>query len=296
MDGSIDKYIGCMVGLAVGDALGTTLEFKPKGIIEAGVVPELTDMIGGGPFNLKPGQWTDDTTMALCLALSLIEKQGFDAADQMDKYWKWVKEGFMSSTGQMFDIGDTTSEALCRYQSTGNPFAGVPDPKKAGNGALMRLAPIPMVYIKDMENVKKHAILMSQTTHGAQDSLDACSDYAVRIAHALKGMSKDVVLDGLPDEYLTAPKEEIRASGYVKHTHQAALWAFKNSNTFEEGALKAVNLCEDADTTGAVYGQLAGAYYGFSEIPEKWRNAVYYLEMIKQISIGLYNLVDIVVV
>ena len=134
-----ERYRGCLLGLAVGDALGTTLEF-----CRPGSFTPITDMVGGGPFRLKPGQWTDDTSMALCLASSLTERGGFDARDQMERYVRWWREGYWSSTGRCFDIGNTTSAALSRFQKTGDPFAGSTDPHAAGNGSLMRLAPVPL--------------------------------------------------------------------------------------------------------------------------------------------------------
>lgn len=271
---TLDKFQGCLMGLAVGDALGTTNEFLPKGIIEAGVKPLITDIVGGGPFFLKPGQWTDDTSMALCLAMSLIEKNGFDPKDQMDKYMKWVDEGYMSSNGKCFDIGTTTSDSLEKYKKTGDPFAGSKDSTSSGNGSLMRLAPIPMFFLNDLTDVVNHARLMSATTHGSEECLSICELYATRIALALRGCPKEEILNVVAaDEfapYKSKTKDQIKASGYVVHTNEAALWSFYNTDNFRDGAILAVNLCEDADTTGAVYGQLAGAYYGLSGIPQEW--------------------------
>ena len=135
----IERFRGCLLGLAVGDAEGTTLEFKPPGTFEP-----ITDMVSRGRFGLKPGQWTDDTSMALCLAASLTERGQFDERDQMQRYVKWWRDRYMSSTGTCFDIGSTTSYALSTFQRTGNPFAGFSDPNIAGNGSLMRLAPVPL--------------------------------------------------------------------------------------------------------------------------------------------------------
>ena len=138
---SKDRFRGCLLGLAVGDAVGTTLEFKPPGSFKP-----IHDMVGGGPFSLKPGEWTDDTSMALCLATSLLEKNGFDPKDQMDRYCRWWKEGYLSSNGRCFDIGNTVSAALALYGRTGDPIAGSTNPQSAGNGSIMRLAPVPMFY------------------------------------------------------------------------------------------------------------------------------------------------------
>jgi len=133
---------GALLGLAAGDALGTTLEFQPG-------PHQLTDMVGGGPFGLWPGEWTDDTSMALCLACSLVELGRFDAADQMQRYVDWWREGYMSSNGRCFDIGNTVATALRRFQATGEPHAGSTDPFTAGNGSLMRLAPVPLFFHAD---------------------------------------------------------------------------------------------------------------------------------------------------
>ena len=135
----IYRYRGCLLGLVVCDALGTTLEFKTPGSFQP-----IDDMTGGGPFDLAPGMWTNDTSMALCLAESLIEKKGFDPEDQMRRYVRWYREGHLSSNGYCFDIGITVREALLHFDETGEAYAGSEDPYSAGNGSLMRLGPVPM--------------------------------------------------------------------------------------------------------------------------------------------------------
>jgi ADP-ribosylglycohydrolase len=283
---AIEHFRGCLLGLAVGDALGTTLEFRSPGTFKP-----ITDMIGGGPFNLNPGQWTDDTSMALCLAESLIECRGFNPKDQMERYVRWWKEGYLSSTGTCFDIGNTTRTALSAFLKTGNPMSGPTDAYSAGNGSLMRLAPVPMLYAKDPREAIEKSGESSKTTHGAGVCIDACRYFGGLIAGALAGTEKDELLS---DHYAPIPgywkthsliseiediaagsfkkknPPEIRGTGYVVQSLEAALWAFSHSNTFEEGCLMAVNLGDDADTTGAIYGQIAGAYYGEEGIPEKW--------------------------
>ena len=131
--GKIERFRGCLLGLAAGDAVGTTVEFSPRGTFEP-----VSDMVGGGPFNLRPGEWTDDTSMALCLAVSLLECGGFDARDQIERYCRWVGTGYLSSNGRCFDIGGTVSQALDAFQRTGDPFSGSTDPWSAGNGCIMR--------------------------------------------------------------------------------------------------------------------------------------------------------------
>jgi len=282
----IQHYRGCLLGLAVGDALGTTLEFKSPGTFKP-----ITDMIGGGPFNLEPGQWTDDTSMALCLAESLIECRGFNPKDQMERYVRWWKEGHLSSTGRCFDMGNTTRTALSAFLRTGNPMSGPTDAFSAGNGSLMRLAPVPMFYSKDPREAIEKSGESSKTTHGASVCTDACRYFGGLIAGALAGTEKDELLadhyapiPGYWDKHPLVPEiddiaagsfkkknpPEIRGTGYVVQSLEAALWAFHKSKTFEEGCLMAVNLGDDADTTGAIYGQIAGAYYGEEGIPRKW--------------------------
>ena len=288
--GRSSRFRGALLGLAVGDALGTTLEFRSPGSFEP-----LTDMVGGGPFGLRPGEWTDDTSMALCLAESLVERGGFDARDQMERYLRWWREGHLSSNGRCFDVGVTVSSALARFERTGEPVAGSTDPYSAGNGSIMRLAPIPLFFAADPAEAIRRAAESSRTTHGATTAVDACRYLACLIIGALDGLSKETLLSprwaplpGLWEQEPLAPEideiaagsfkhrepPEIKGSGYVVRSLEAALWAFDRSGSFREGALKAVNLGDDADTTGAVYGQLAGAFYGEDGIPEEWRAVV----------------------
>ena len=292
-----ERFRGALLGLAVGDALGTTLEFKPPGTFEP-----ITDLVGGGPFRLKPGQWTDDTSMALCLAESLIESRGYDPADQLRRYCRWYREGYLSSTGRCFDIGNTTREALERFEQTHESFCGSTDPRTAGNGSIMRLAPVALFYAQRPREAIERAGESSRTTHGAREAVDACRYFAGLIIGALQGCSKDDLLSpyfspvpGLWTETPLAPKiaavaagsfkakdpPAIQGSGYVVDSLEAALWAFHRSHSFKDGALLAVNLGDDADTTGAVYGQLAGAYYGEEGIPEAWRVKLAYREVIE---------------
>jgi len=285
-----ERYRGALIGLATGDALGTTLEFKPPGTFEP-----ITDMVGGGPFGLDPGQWTDDTSMALCLAESLIECNGFDPIDQLRRYLRWKREGHHSSTGRCFDIGRTVLQALDTFDRYGEPWSGSTDEFSAGNGSLMRLAPVPLFFASDPEIAIARAADSSRTTHGAWEAIDACRYLAALIVGAVQGRSKQELatpmftpIEGLWDREPLAPKirevasgsfakrnpPEIRGAGYVVASLEAALWAFAKSTSFEDGALLAVNLGDDADTTGAVYGQIAGAYYGVEAIPRRWRKTL----------------------
>jgi ADP-ribosyl-[dinitrogen reductase] hydrolase len=282
----IERYRGSLIGLAVGDALGTTLEFCRPGTFEP-----LKDMVGGGPFRLQPGQWTDDTSMALCLAESLIEKKGFDPIHQLETYLKWCIDGHLSSTGECFDIGNTVQQSLWQFEDTKKPYCGSTESWTAGNGSIMRLAPIPLFYAKNPLEVIDKSGESSRTTHGAATCVDACRYFGTLIAGAVNGVSKEVLLSErycpIAEYWAAHPlvaeideiaagsfkrrqPPEIKGTGYVVKSLEAALWAFYNSSSFAEGCLLAVNLGDDADTTGAVYGQLAGAFYGESAIPQKW--------------------------
>ena len=302
----IERYRGCLLGLAVGDAVGTTLEFQPPGTFEP-----INDMIGGGPFNLQPGEWTDDTSMALCLAESLIEKKGFDPIHQLQKYQQWYRQGHLSSTGRCFDIGGTVRQALWQFEQTGEPFCGSTDPRTAGNGSIMRLAPVPLFYAADPENAIAKSKDSSRTTHGATTAVDACRYLAALIIGAINGISKAELLsqryNPIPNYWETNPlipeideiaqgsfkhrqPPEIKGTGYVVKSLEAALWAFYHSNTFAEGCLLAVNLGDDADTTAAVYGQLAGAYYGEIGIPQTWQEKLAYRNLIASMAEQIFYL------
>lgn len=297
-----DRYHGALLGLATGDALGTPLEFTRKGDVEP-----IDEMVGGGPFGLPPGYWTDDTSMALCLAESLVER-GFDPHDQMTRYVRWWRKGHWSSTGKCFDIGNATRAALVRFEADGDPFAGSTDSHSAGNGSLMRLVPVALRYAHDPAQAVRLAAESSRTTHAAREAIDACRYFAALLVGALNGRDKSELLsprfapeavawnaDPLSPaidaiaagSFRHKTEREIRASGYVVHTLEAALWAFSRTNTFRDGALLAVNLGEDADTTGAVYGQLAGAYYGARAIPESWRSKIVKREEIERLASAL---------
>ena len=234
------RFRGCLVGLATGDALGTTLEFKSRNSFQ-----RLEDMVGGGPFDLEPGQWTDDTSMALCLAESLIECGGFDAKDQMRRYVRWADDGYLSSNGKCFDIGITVSQALSRFRRSGDPFSGSTDPQSAGNGSLMRLAPVPMFYVDDPRSAIERSAESSRTTHGTAEAVDACRYFAGLLVAALIGVDKTQLMEprycpvhGLWERESLAPRvaavadgsfkdsSDIRGTGYVVQSLEAALWAF----------------------------------------------------------------------
>jgi len=287
------RFRGCLLGLAVGDALGTTLEFRAPGSF----VP-LTDMIGGGPFGLQPGQWTDDTSMALCLAHSLLHCRGFDAVDQMNRYCNWYRHGYMSSTGECFDIGGTVSQALEAYLRSGDPFSGSQAESTAGNGSLMRLAPVAMYYAHSpLAVVATMAADSSRITHAATEAVDACVLFAAQLRMALAGHDKQAILlghgatPGAPAiaalalrDHVAVDAAAIRGSGYVVDALSAALWCFATTDDYASAVLKAANLGDDADTTAAICGQLAGAYYGLEGIPAGWRQTLHDAPMLLAVA------------
>lgn len=303
-----ERFRGALLGLAVGDALGTTLEFRQPGSFEP-----IDDMVGGGPFGLESGQWTDDTSMALCLATSLLECGGFDATDQMQRYVRWWDEGYMSSTGFCFDIGNTVLAALERFCEDGNPYAGSTDRYSAGNGSLMRLAPVPMFSVSDATEAINMAAKSSRTTHQAQEAVDSCRYFAGLLVGALHGINKEKLLspgycpaEGLWESDPLAARiarvaagsfkfrhpPDIRGTGYVVESLEAALWAFFRSDNFREGALLAANLGNDADTTAAIYGQIAGAHYGIQAIPATWQQQLTMAADIASLADQLYASAD----
>ncbi len=304
----LQRYRGSLLGLAAADAVGTALEFK-----QPGSFAPITDMIGDGPFHLRAGQWTDDTSMALCLAESLIERQGFDPVDQLQRYVRWYRQGHLSSTGRCFDIGNTVCAALGRFERTRESYCGSTDPMSAGNGSIMRLAPIPLFYAKNMAKAIELSGESSRTTHGAVAAVDACRYLGALIVGAINGAGKEELLSAryspIPGYWQGYPlvaeidavaagsfKQRqpplIQGTGYVVKSLEAALWAFYRSRSFREGCLLAANLGDDADTTAAVYGQLAGAFYGVWDIPVSWRAQLAYLELIESFAERLFELAE----
>lgn len=305
------KFRGALLGLALGDALGTTLEFSARDS-----KPRVTELIGGGPFNLKPGQWTDDTSMALCLAHSLIRCEESVLADQIKLYWYWWREGAFSVNGECFDIGNTVMSALHKYETEKTVYAGSTSPDTAGNGSLMRLAPAALFAFSSPKEVARICGDSSRTTHGAVEAVDACRYFGVLIHGAVRGVPKHKLTTELytPTKGMwdgrtaLAPavvgaalnahkktRDQIKSSGYVIDTLEAAIWAFHHTDNFEDGAILAVNLAGDADTVGAVYGQLAGAYYGEMQINPEWIRGlakfhIFYLYADKLLRFGLCDM------
>jgi len=259
---------GCLIGLAIGDALGAPVEFCDPGTFDP-----VTGYRGGGPFNLEAGQWTDDSSMALCLADSLLATGRLDLGDQLERYWRWYEQGDNSVTGECFDIGSGTLRALESWRYTGAVEAG--GENSLGNGSLMRLAPVPIRWQHDPSLAGTMAARSAITTHGHPLAIAATGYFGELLARALAGEPKVALLG----DWWQGPAEvqaiahgswrhtPIQASGHALRSLEAALWAFGSTDTFEACVLAAANLGDDADTVAAIAGQLAGAHYGLDAIP-----------------------------
>lgn len=297
LDAIRDRALGALVGLAVGDAIGTTVEFKQRGSFDP-----VTDMVGGGPFNLKPGEWTDDTSMALCLADSLIAFDGLDERDLLERFCRWWLYGENSVTGHCFDIGNATAASLRAFQETGDIHSASADARNGGNGSIMRLAPVACRYWNNPDKLRDAARRQSGTTHPAAEPVDASEALAMILGNAIRGMPLTDLLSASCGPY--TPKvqavvdgswrgkhrDAIRSSGYVIDTLEAAIWACAaSSGSFEQTVLRAVNLGDDADSVGAVAGQIAGAFYGLSGIAELWRKRLAWNDRIEGLADRLFT-------
>jgi ADP-ribosyl-[dinitrogen reductase] hydrolase len=296
-----DRRIGTLVGLAIGDALGAAVEFKPPGTFEP-----VTGYRAGGPHGLNAGEWTDDTSLALALADSLAVI-GWDLNDQATRYLSWYRIGEYSVNGRCFDIGNATRRALLRFAETGDAATSGPtDERSAGNGSIMRLAPVPIffadLYPDRADELIHYGYESTLPTHRAPQATSACAYMTLILAALMAGEPRNVVLD--PDWPLLSvlrndaevhPEVEevitggfrreppaIKGSGYVVRSLEAALWALNRSHSFEEAVLAAVNLGDDADTTGAVCGQLAGAHWGKGGIPQDLLDGLAQRNMIEE--------------
>lgn len=297
MTSEYDRYRGALLGLACGDALGTTVQYMPRGSFAP-----LTDIVGGGPFELRAGDWTDATSMALCLAHSLVYRRAFDPIDQMNRYCNWYNVGYMSSTGDCFDIGNSVGKALRYYLKTNDPFAGSPNPDSAGSGALMRLAPIVMFYALNEKNVLHYSGESTRTTHGAQEAIDCSRLFGLQLRQAILGHEKLRIIEVssadftskkvealVAKQYISKNVSQIKATRFAADSLEAALWCFWHTSTFEDAVLKAANLGGISDTTAAICGQLAGAYYGAQSIPSAWIKKLAMADEICELTDKLYE-------
>lgn len=278
----LNKYIGCIVGCAVGDAYGMPYEFKERGSFKS-----TGEMVSGGVFNLKKGYYTDDASQVLCLANSLIENDGeFNKHDFMKKLRDWYIDGYMSSTGDFIDIGTQTRIVLDQYDYDGS-FVKMSDESQSGNGSLMRIAPIPLVF--SFEDIEKYAIASSDVTHSSQTCFDCCVKYSHLIKHALNGVSKD---DLKKLSQFNLEDGDFGSSGYVLDSYDTALYSFFNTDNFKDSIIMATEFGSDTDTNACITGMLSGAYYGVENIPESWKKDLKDYDLFVRTAEQLYFIKD----
>ncbi|AVL19106.1 ADP-ribosylglycohydrolase [Enterobacter cloacae] len=292
---SRDNALGALVGLAVGDAVGTTLEFKARDS------ENVSDMQGGGPFMLYAGEWTDDTSMALCVAETYLAENRMNT-DTLRKFLlRWYQTGENSSNGRCFDIGNTTRFALEQYLHVGPSWYGNTEKHTAGNAGLVRQAPVSIFRRKSLRAIYFESQAQSRATHGAVESIDACQFLGLILHHLINGHQKEEafsphvfplcarVMIINAGEYKHKARHQIRSSGYVIDTLEAAMWAVWNTDNFRDAILLAANLADDAASVAATAGQLAGALYGYSEIPQDWKDKLVQHERIAALASDLFD-------
>jgi ADP-ribosyl-[dinitrogen reductase] hydrolase len=269
------RSFGALLGHAVGDALGCTVEFLSREEIRSRYPGGHREIVGGGPFGIPRGGWTDDTAMALAVARGIIESPDDPVEAVGRQFMAWFHAGPP-------DVGNTVRLALAAYDRTGSWEAVARAVERelgdraGGNGALMRTLPAAIAYGPDTAQ----ALRIGRMTHPHPESDTALAAYHRMVDGLLSGRSKQEALEAavavagplagrlaaLPE----LPEAAIASSGYVVHTLEAAVWSFFQTNTLEDCIVTAVNLGDDADTVGAVAGGLAGAFYGPSAVPRRW--------------------------
>jgi len=286
-----DKKLGTLIGLAIGDAMGAPYEFMNKN-----VYTPTKKYARGGWHNIDLGEYTDDTSMALCLANSLIECKEFDAYNQMQKYSQWYKNGYMSTRKYCFDIGNATRNSIDDFILNDVAYSNVTRDNESGNGSIMRLAPIP-IYYDNYEEMINYAYLSSRVTHKSDESANSCIILASIIYNCYKYVDKITILENvvISNDSIKYILEEYHESilngyldiiptGYCVDTLNCAIKGFLYFDTFIDGLMYVISLGEDTDTVGAVYGQIAGAYYGLSQIPNYYKQNLMNYNMIFDIA------------
>ena len=271
--------IGMMVGLAIGDAMGSALEFMP--MRDRGDF--ITNYQKSSVFPIEAGQWTDDTSMALAIADAIIENQGqWNPVTVMQNFLDWYQTGKYSAIDHCFDIGNTCRSALENWMlDPATPYQGSTDPQSSGNGALMRMAPV-IISSATLEEAQHKANEQTILTHGSAECIKYSSAFAEELFYYRYAPT-------LPVDYKIA-RENVKPTGYVRESYEAAWWAVKNASDFESTIIKAINLGGDADTIGAIAGQIAGALYGANKIPNWMKDGLYEYKMIEDTAIKLFSI------
>ena len=290
-----DRYLGALFGLAVGDAVAAATQYK-----KAGTFTPVGDMLGGGPFDLPRGAWSDDTSMALCLAESLVETEGFNPRDQVERYSRWQQQGYLSSTGQCVGITAGTAKALAQAKWRRQLFSGSHDPTQLDPEVLSRVAPAVMFFFAKPAEAVTMAGDAARTTCQSATAVEACRFFGAVLYGALSGKPKAAALapaaDLLDPASLRTTVADLAQhalqlgaagtplAGNVVEALEAALWAFRTTDNFRDGALRIANLGANSDVAAATYGQLAGAHYGIGSIPGTWRNSLIGKEIIESLA------------
>jgi ADP-ribosyl-[dinitrogen reductase] hydrolase len=265
------RFQGALLGLATGDAVAAATQYRRPGRFTP-----VGDLLGGGPFDLPRGAWSDDTAMALCLAESLIERQGFDARDQVARYRRWQQEGYLSATGQCLGITAGTARALALAQWRRQAFSGPHDPSILDPESLSRVAPVAMYFFAQGATViAEQAADAARTTCQAPLVLASCRALARALHAALSGRPKTAILAA--GQALDEPAAKSAAAVPPESAPAvlaAALDAFDRTPNFREAVLAAANLGGSSDVVAATCGALAGAHYSASAIPAPWRDSL----------------------
>ena len=292
------RVAGVFIGLAVGDALGVPLEK-----MEIGSFDLVTEMLGGGPYDLPPGAWTDETATALCLAQSLLVTHELDVYDLAEKFKRWVETGENSSTGVCVGIEQKLLNFVGNFERTGGFDPSSLNQKAKGNSVLARVGPVACIHWDDLGTASKIAKQQSYLTHSSE-IVAAASEYLVlALSHLIAGRDWNYVCN-MPIEDDWPTEIELIAKGQWKHKTidnlkstknivdilEASVWSVGNSKSFEEAVTKAVNLGGNSDTVGAVTGQLAGALYGLESIPIRWFDQLLQIEKLTDISMQMVEL------
>ncbi|MBQ3441447.1 ADP-ribosylglycohydrolase family protein [Candidatus Saccharibacteria bacterium] len=289
-----DRARGMLVGLAVGDALGAPVEFLP-GPSDV-YIKDMGERIANFHENMRlpSGVWTDDTEMALCLADSLLASGGYDSYDIMMKFVAWCDNGYRTYDGKpAVDVGIQTARAIGDFKTC--PVIFKDDvAESAGNGAIMRLAPVVIATAKfgNIDFVSKMAGLSCRETHNSKTAEMVTRIFAEILFVTLKGGTKQEI-SAYVDKKMIIEKDSDNLrnlGGYIVDTFAIALFGLMNFDSFKDGMMAVIRLGGDTDTNGAVYGQLAGAYYGYSAIPKEWREEVYLASELVDIADKLANM------
>lgn len=287
-----DYFKDVLFGVAIGDALGVPVEFRSR---EQIAFKPVTDMIGYGTYNLPPGTWSDDSSLTFCLAEALTKD--YDLNSIARNFIQWLYNNYWTATGSVFDVGMATKAAIdLLVKGTRPDLAGGMSSSSNGNGSLMRMLPL-LFYVRNMPVEQRYQTVkdVSSITHAHIRSVISCFYYLEFAIRLLNGESKFKIYESLKDEIIgflneksinlieialfdrlligdiyKLSVENIRSTGYVLHTLEASIWCLLNTDSYQDAVLKAVNLGEDTDTTGAVTGGLAGLLYGFDSIPSNW--------------------------